>query len=408
MKRLLIIISGLLITISFVQAQNSANPDEWNGQQATQNTITTAVPFLNIGPDARSGGMGELGAGTQPDAMSQHWNPAKFPFMDKKVGFAVSYSPWLRKLVNDINLSYLSGYVKIDDRSAVSGSLKFFSLGDITFTEEDGTVIGNFRPNEFSLDAGYSRKFSEKMSGAVTARFIYSDLTQGQSVAGQSTKAGTSIAADIAMYYTSPMTVDWLESSDFSFGAVISNMGQKISYSNDDSQKDFIPTNLRIGPSWFMGIDEYNSIRLSFDLNKLLVPTPPIYAVDTLGNPITDASGNKEIFKGMDPNVSVVQGMVQSFYDAPGGFSEEMKEFIWVVGAEYWYDNQFSIRAGYFHESAMKGNRKFFTLGAGLRYNVFGLDFSYLIPTEQQNPLQNTLRFTLSFDFDGFKDQSAK
>ena len=401
MKRLLMTIAGMFLTLTFLQAQN---PDKFIGHQG-QNTITTAVPFVNIGPDARSGGMGELGAGSAPDAMAQHWNPAKFPFMDKKMGFAVSYSPWLRKLVNDINMSYLSGYTKIDDRSAVSGSLKFFSLGDITFTEEDGRVIGNFRPNEFSVDAGYSRKFSEKLSGAVSARFIYSNLTLGWSSPGQTTKPGTSIAADIAMYYTSPLTVDWLDRLDFSFGAVISNMGQKMSYSNDDTQRDFIPTNLRFGPSWFMGIDEYNSIRLSMEISKLLVPTPPIYAVDSSGQPVLDASNNPVIAKGMNPDVSVVQGMIQSFYDAPGGLSEELQEYIWVVGAEYWYDNQFSIRGGYFHESSSKGNRKFFTLGAGLRYNVFGLglDFSYLIPTEQQNPLANTLRFTLSFNFDGLE-----
>lgn len=403
MKRLLIIFTGVVLSMGAALAQNT---DEWNGQQSTQNTITTAVPFLNIGPDARSGGMGELGAGTEPDALSQHWNPAKYAFIEKDMGFAVSYSPWLRQLVNDINLAYLSGFKRINDRSAFSASLKFFSLGDITFTEQDGSVIGNFRPSEFAVDAGYSRKFSNKFSGAVAARFIYSNLTQGQTVQGQSTKAGTSVAADIAMFYTNDINVDWLEGSKFNFGAAITNMGAQMSYSNDDSDKDFIPTNLRFGPSWLMEIDEYNSIRLSLDINKLLVPTPPIYATDSLGNPITDASGNLVIAKGKDPNVSVVQGMIQSFYDAPGGFSEEMKEFIWVVGAEYWYDKQFAVRAGYFHESQMKGNRKFFTLGAGLRYNVFGLDFSYLIPTEQKNPLANTLRFTLTFNFDGVKSQN--
>lgn len=402
MKRLFVFLSGTLLFVSFTMAQN---PDEWNGQQATQNTITTAVPFLNIGPDARSGGMGELGAATEPDAMSQHWNPAKYPFIDKKMGFSVSYSPWLRKLVNDINLAYLTGYTKIDDRSAVSASLKFFSLGDITFTEEDGTVIGNFRPSEFAVDAGYSRKFSDKLSGAVVGRFIYSNLTQGQTVQGQSTKPGTSVAADIALYYTNDIDVNWLESSNVSFGANISNLGAKISYSNDDTDRDFIPTNLRFGPSWLMNIDDYNSIRLSLDINKLLVPTPPIYAVDSTGQPITDDAGNPVIYKGKDPDVSPVQGVIQSWYDAPDGFSEEIKEFIWVVGAEYWYDKQFAVRAGYFHESEVKGNRQFFTLGAGLRYNVFGLDFSYLIPTQQQNPLQNTLRFTLTFDFDGFEGQ---
>ncbi len=408
MKKILFLVvtAAFLVSSSQMFSQSSGKPN-YVGQQSS-NTITTAVPFLNIGPDARSGGMGELGVSTSPDALSQHWNPAKFAFIEKDMGFAVSYSPWLRKLVNDINLAYLSGYKRIDDRSTVSASLKFFSLGDITFTEVDGQVIGNFRPNEFSVDAGYSRKFSDKLSGAVAARFIHSNLTQGQTVSGQTTKPGTSVAADMGIFYTNEINVNWLEGSTFNFGATITNMGRKVSYSNDDSDRDFIPTNLRFGPTWIMEIDEYNSFTVSLDLNKLLVPTPPIYALDTLGNPIIDASGNRVIEEGggMDPEVSVVQGMIQSFYDAPGGFSEEMKEFIWVLGAEYWYDNQFAIRGGYFHESSMKGNRQFFTLGAGLRYNVFGLDFSYLIPTDQQNPLQNTLRFTLTFDFDGFENQN--
>lgn len=402
MKRLLLIISGFAIFMQYASAQGtSSNPDEWAGQQLTQNTITTAVPFLNIGPDARSGGMGELGAATEPDAVSMHWNPAKYAFIEKSFGFSVSYSPWLKKLVPDINLAYLTGYARINDKSTVAGSLKFFSLGEIAFTDKDGYNYLNARPNEFSLDGTYSRKFSQKFSGAVAARFIYSNLTQGQEVEGTSTKPGTSVAADVAIYYKTDMNIGWLESSEFTLGVNISNIGQKISYSNDDLYKDFIPTNFRIGPSWLMGIDEYNSIRFSLDINKLLVPTPPIYAEDTLGQPVYDDAGNQVIWKGMDPDVSVVQGMVQSWYDAPGGFSEEMKEFIWVLGMEYWYANQFSIRGGYFHESKMKGGRQFFTLGVGLRYNVFGLDFSYLIPTDQQNPLANTLRFTLTFDFDG-------
>lgn len=396
MKRLLIIITGFIFIVQLAQAQN---PDEWNGQQATQNTITTAVPFLNIGPDARSGGMGELGAGTEADAISQHWNPAKYPFIDKSFGFSVSYSPWLKKLVPDINLAYLTGYAKIDDKQVVSASLKFFSLGEIAFTDQDGFNYLNARPNEFSIDGAYSRKFSEKFSAAVAARFIYSNLTQGQEVEGTSTKPGTSVAADIALFYKTDMNISWLEYSEFTFGMNISNIGSKISYSNDDLLTDFIPTNFRIGPSWLMGIDDYNSIRFSIDINKLLVPTPPIYYPDSV-----DQANNPVIYKGKDPNVSPIQGMIQSWYDAPGGFSEEMKEFIWVVGMEYWYANQFSIRGGYFHESKMKGGRQFFTLGVGLRYNVFGLDFSYLIPTDQQNPLANTLRFTLTFDFNGVND----
>jgi hypothetical protein len=394
MKRFSLIFTGILLCFGFLQSQN---PDEWNGQQPTRNTITTAVPFLGIGPDARSGGMGELGAATEPDATSMHWNAAKYAFIDKQFGFSVSYSPWLKKLVPDINLAYVSGYAKIDDQSAVAGSLKFFSLGEIAFTDNTGYNYLNARPNEFSIDGAYARKFSPKISGAVAARFIYSNLTQGQEVEGTTTKAGTSIAADVDFFYTDDLSIPWLESSEISFGAAITNIGAKISYSNDDILKDFIPTNLRIGPSWLMNIDEFNSFRFSIDLNKLLVPTPPILS-DSI-----DASGNYIILAGMDDNVSVPKGMYQSFYDAPGGFSEEMKEFIWVVGVEYWYAKQFSVRGGYFHESMMKGGRQFFTLGVGLRYNVFGLDFSYLIPTEQQNPLANTLRFTLVFDFGKLK-----
>jgi hypothetical protein len=303
----------------------------------------------------------------------------------------------LKKIVPDINLTYLTGYLRIDDQSAIAGSLKFFSLGEIAFTDITGYNYMMVRPSEFSLDGAYSRKFSPKISGAVAARFIYSNLTQGQEVEGTTTKAGTSIAADVTFFYTTDVSIPWLESSKVAFGATITNIGAKISYSNDDLTKDFIPTNLRIGPSWLMNIDEFNSFRFSVDLNKLLVPTPPIRSDST------DASGNYIILAGMDDNVSVPKGMYQSFYDAPGGFSEEMKEIIWVVGVEYWYAKQFSVRGGYFHESMMKGGRQFFTLGVGLRYNVFGLDFSYLIPTEQQNPLANTLRFTLVFDFGKLK-----
>jgi len=370
-----------------------------------------------IGPDATSGGMGEAGAGTEPDANSSHWNPAKYAFIEKDMGFAVSYSPWLKGLgISDINLAYLSGYKRLDEKSAIGASLKFFSLGDITFTDKDGNITAeNVRPNEFSIDGTYSRKFSDRLSGAVSARFIYSNLTLGHYVGEQSTKPGTSIAADISIFHRSDLNISGLESARLDWGLNISNIGQKVSYSNDDFQKDFIPTNLRIGPSLHIDIDEYNAFRFSLDLNKLLVPTPPVYATDSLGNPIVDAAGNKEIANegGLSNEVSVIQGMIQSFYDAPGKkangttkFQEELQEIIWVVGVEYWYDKQFAVRAGYFHEAATKGNRKFFTLGAGLRYNVFGLDFSYLIPTDQNNPLANTLRFTLTFDFDAFQKQS--
>ncbi len=404
MKLRLVIIIILNVILLNCYAQNT---NEWLGQE-TINTITTAVPFLMIAPDARSGAMGDAGVSSTPDANSMHWNPAKYAFIEKDMGFSVSYSPWLRKLVNDINLAYLGFYKRIDDRQTVAATLLYFSLGDITFTDEMGNSLGNYRPNEFSIDGTYSRKLSNNLSGAVAARFIYSNLTQGQFVQGHETHAGTSIAADVSVYWQKEITMAKLDGL-FAWGINISNIGAKISYT-DNAIRDFIPTNLRFGPSLTLDIDEYNTISFMVDVNKLLVPTPPIYKVnDSTGQQVVDpATGKPIILKGKDPNVSVVTGMAQSFYDAPGGFSEEMREFSFAVGAEYWYDKQFAIRAGFFYEDKTKGNRKFFTVGAGLRYNVFGLDFSYLIPLEQHNPLENTLRFSLLFNFEGFKGQSKE
>jgi hypothetical protein len=387
--------------------------DSINAQSTTYigqdlNTITTAVPFLQIAPDARSGGMGEAGVSSTPDANSMHWNPAKYSYIENEMGFSLSYSPWLRALVSDINLAYLTGYKKLGNNQVVSGSLLYFSLGDITFTDIQGATIGNYRPNEFAISGSYSRMLTKNLSGAVTARFIHSNLTQGQSVGGASTKPGNSIAADIAIYSRHDVEFPNMEGF-FAWGLNISNIGAKISYSDDNTQRDFIPTNLRVGPSLTLDIDEYNRLSFMVDINKLLIPTPPIYATDSLtGQPIYDDNGNQMIFKGKDPNVSVPVGMFQSFFDAPGGFNEEIRELSFAVGVEYWYDKQFAIRGGYFHEDRTKGNRKFFTLGAGLRYNVFGLDFAYLIPTggQAKNPLENTLRFTLHFDFEAFQKQN--
>jgi len=363
------------------------------------------VPFLIIAPDARSGGMGEAGVASDPDAQSMHWNPAKYAFIDKKFGFALSYSPWLRALVNDINLAYLSGFYKIDDRQAVAATLLYFSLGEITFTDQVGAPLGTYKPNEFSLDATYSRKFSEVISGAVAGRFIYSNLTQGQFVQGAETSAGISIAADVAVYYHKAIDLGNM-GSEVSWGINLSNIGNKISYSKTAIKKDFIPTNFRIGGNLKMNFDDYNSLSVLLDFNKLQVPTPPIYLRDTTipgDPPVYDNQGNPVIEKGMDPNVNTVQGMIQSWYDAPGGFNEEMREWAIAFGLEYWYAKQFALRTGFFYEDKTKGNRKFFTVGAGLRYSVFGLDLSYLIPLEQQNPLENTLRFTLYFNFDQAK-----
>ncbi len=379
------------------------NPEKYIGKQT--NTVTTAVPFLTIAPDARGGAMGDAGVATSPDANSMAYNPAKYAFIESKVGFSAAYSPWLRALVNDINLAYIAGYYRLDDKQTLAASLRFFSLGDITFTDDAGNVIGNFRPNEFAIDGTYSRKFSDTWSGAVVARFIYSDLTQGQVVQGQQTKAGTSIAADIAVYHQRELNIRSVDHAEFAFGINISNIGQKISYTDATTEKDFIPTNLKFGPRLTIDLDDYNRLSFTADINKLLVPTPPVYATDSSGNNIVDENGNKVIAAGMDPDVSVVSGMVQSWYDAPDGFEEEMREFYFSIGAEYWYNKVFAVRTGFFYEDKYKGNRKFFTLGAGLRYNVFGLDFSYLIPLAQQNPMENTLRFTLIFDFDAFNKQ---
>jgi hypothetical protein len=364
------------------------------------NTITTAVPFLMIAPDARSGAMGDAGVSTSPDANSMHWNPAKFAFIDKDLGLAVNYTPWLRKLVPDINLSYLSGFKRIDDMQVVAGSLVFFTLGEIQFTDEAGEPRGTYRPSEFAIDLAYSRKLSENFSGAIAMRYINSNLTQGQDAGSMSTRPGRTLAADVSAYYQREL--DWRTTpATFAAGVNISNIGNKISYSDDDPRANFIPINLRLGPTLTLFLDEYNTMSFTLDFNKLLVPSPPIYKRDPITNaPIVDADGNYEIEVGKDPYRSVVSGIFGSFNDAPGGFREELNEITYSAGMEYWYDNQFAIRGGYFHEHQTKGNRKFFTLGIGLKYNVFGLDFSYIIPIAQRSPLEDVLRFSLIFDFD--------
>jgi Type IX secretion system protein PorV len=363
------------------------------------NTITTAVPFLMISPDARAGGMGDLGVATAPDASSIHWNPAKLAFAEKKTGFAVSYTPWLKALVNDIFLGYLSGYTKIDNNQAFGGSLRYFSLGNITFTDNDGNVIRDFKPNEFALDAAYSRKLSKYLSGGIALRYIHSNLTGGISVQGSESKAGNTVAADVSAFFQKDIELGDKDAV-FTSGINISNIGARIAYT-ETGTKNFIPINLRLGPSMRIKLNEFNDLGINLEFNKLLVPTPPIYGEDPTNN------SKDIIIYGKDPDVSVAQGIFQSFSDAPGGGSEEIKEVNYAIGMEYWYDRQFAFRAGYFHESKLKGNRKYFTLGAGLRYNVFGIDLAYLIPTQQRNPLENTLHFTLTFDFDAFDAQNG-
>ncbi|RPH33630.1 MAG: type IX secretion system outer membrane channel protein PorV [Bacteroidales bacterium] len=353
------------------------------------NALRVAVPFLTIAPDSRSASMGDAGAATTPDANSQHWNLAKYPFLNKKWGVSYSYTPWLRKLVNDINLHYLTTFRRIDKEQVVSGSLLYFSMGEIIFTNEGGIQTSKHNPNELAVDIGYSRKFADLVSGGIAFRYIRSDLTGGYSNQAQSSStAGNAFAADISVYYEQPLTID-NKKAQAAFGLVISNIGSKISY-NADAIKDFIPINLRLGGRFSIDYDQFNSFSFVMDANKLLVPTPPIY----------DRTTN-EIILGKNPNVSIGEGMLQSFNDAPGGAKEELREISYALGFEYLYSKQFALRGGYFTEAKTKGNRKYYTLGAGLKYNVFTLDFAYLIPQAgQNNPMANTVRFTLSFDFD--------
>ncbi|MFA5328971.1 MAG: type IX secretion system outer membrane channel protein PorV [Prolixibacteraceae bacterium] len=385
MKKITLLLTATLcfaLTVSKTYAQKTSTTGA--------NTITTGVPFLTIAPDSRSGAMGDAGVAISADANSQYWNPAKYAFAESEMGLALSYTPWLRNLVSDINLAYLVGYKKLDDRQTVSASLRYFTLGDISFMSEYGDPTGTQSPNEFAIDMGYTRLLSEKFSGAVALRYIRSDLTGGQLVdGGTETHAGTAYAADVAFYYQNEIRVN-RKISTLGAGINISNIGSKISYT-DGETKDFIPTNLKLGLSYKTEMDKYNTITFAFDANKLLVPTPDTTKAD--------------IITGLGANISPIAGIFKSFSDAPGGFSEEFKEINFSVGAEYWYNKQFALRAGYFYEDVTKGNRKFFTAGAGLKMNVFALDFSYLLPVAQNNPLANTLRFTLSFDFEAFNKQ---
>jgi len=362
------------------------------------NTITTAVPFVLISPDARAGGMGDLGVASSADVNSIHWNPAKLAFAENKMAFGVSYTPWLRNLVNDMFIAYLSGYRKMKGEQAIGASLRYFSLGNITFTDNNGNTIRDFKPNEFALDVAYSRKLSEYFSGGIALRYIHSNLTGGTQVEGQDSKAGNTVAADVSVFFQKEIEVGGKDAI-FTSGLNISNIGAKISYT-ESGVKNFIPTNLRLGPGLRLKLNEYNDLAFMIDINKLLVPTPPIYTQDTAN------SADNIILYGQDPDVSVAQGIFQSFNDAPNGGKEELQEVNYAAGMEYWYDKQFAFRVGYFSENKYKGNRKYFTLGAGLRYNVFGIDLAYLIPTDQRNPLENTLHFTLTFDFNG--DKSTK
>ncbi|MGN6295831.1 MAG: type IX secretion system outer membrane channel protein PorV [Ginsengibacter sp.] len=378
MKRFLLKLTAIIMLIGAtvsVKAQ-SANPI---------NVVTTAVPFLRISPDARSGGMGDVGIATIPDASSIFWNLSKVPFAKDQSALVLTYTPWLKGLdLNDVYLVSAAGYHQIDDMQAISGSVRYFSLGNIQFTDNRGNDLQTYRPREFAVDAGYSRKLSDRLGLGISLRYINSNLASGQSASGSTYKTGTAVAGDLSLFSDGSEggTV-----SGFNWGVAISNLGSKISYTNDAQEKDFIPANLGLGAAYVNVVDETSKITFGLDVNKLLVPTPPA---------IGDSAGLVNYH-----NKGVVGSWFSSFGDAPGGFSEELKEFQISVGGEYTYNDQFSLRLGYFYENPTKGDRQYFTVGAGLNYNVFGLNFSYLIPSGNgvnRNPLSNTLRFSILFN----------
>lgn len=358
------------------------------------NPVNTSVTSQTIAPDARAAGLGDVGAATDPDVVSQYWNPAKYPFTISRAGVALNYTPWLRQLVSDMDLAYLAGYYRIGDYSAVSASLRYFSLGEVyTNSGETDDNSMTINPYEMSLDVAYSLMLSEKFSIAAAVRWIYSDLTYDYT---QDTSPGSAFAVDLAAYYQNYVNIGSRE-CQLGLGLNISNIGSKISFGGDDNA-EFIPTNLRLGASLMIPIDEYNRFTIAADANKLLVPTYP----KQKDNEQTE-DYQKRVQKDYY-DISSISGIFKSFSDAPGGFKEEMQEINWSVGAEYIYHDQFSVRAGYHNESANKGNRKYFTVGAGFKMNVFSLDAAYVIATAKSNPLDQTLRFTLSFDMDGIKD----
>ena len=377
-----------LLNIAVAKAQTSG---VLYGQDTARRVITTAVPFINFAPDSRASGMGDVGVATSADANSAHWNNGKLAFIDKDFGFSASYTPWLGKIVDDMSISYLSGFYKIDRVQTIGTSLRYFDLGEIQLTNTQGISLGLENPRELAFDMTYSRKLSEYIGVGVTGRYIWSNLS-GSYSGTDGAQSGKSVAVDLGFYFNKKYMVSGKD-TEVSFGAHISNIGQKITYSNE-SNADFIPTNLRLGSAFKTSLDPYNTITFALDFNKLLVPTPPL------------VGSNGDIIRGRDPNRNLLSGIFGSFSDAPDGFSEELKEITIAAGAEYWYRDVFAARAGYFHETANKGGRKYITVGLGFRYQKFGVDFSYLIPPEQNHPLAETIRFSILFNFDRGIDDS--
>jgi hypothetical protein len=367
-----------------------------NTNGTSLSAIPTAVPFLNITPDSRSGGLGEAGVAISPDVNANYWNPAKLAFLENNNDISISYSPWLRQLVPDISLSYVSYAHKLSDRNSIGLSLRYFNYGTIQLTDASQNSQGTYSPNEFSLNGSFARKFGEDFSLGLTMGFVHSNLSNAffATGSGQQAKAGNSLAAGVSLFYTKP-TQQFGKDAIFSFGVNISNIGSKISYS-DTGPQYFLPANLKIGTANTWNLDDFNQLTVTLDLNKLLVPTPPI----------RDANGN--IIKGTDDNVSVPAGIFGSFTDAPGGLKEEFQEITLSPGIEYWYSHMFALRTGYFYQNANKGGAHYFTVGVGYKYKDLTFDFSYLAASQQNSPLANTLRFTLSANFGGDKNAAKK
>ena len=373
-----------LLLMSFLAFATTIKAD---GEKDKFNPVSTAVNSLKIGPDARAGGLGDIGAATDPDVNSQAWNPAKYPFCISRAGIAVNYTPWLRKIVNDIDLAYVAGYMRLGDYTAISSSLRYFSLGEV-----DAGENMSIKPYEMAFDIGVSRMLSENFSAAIALRYIRSDLSGNYS---DDTKPGNAFAADVAMYYNKYVVMGSRE-CQLGLGLNISNIGSKMTFGDENTY--FIPTNLRLGVNYLIPINEYNKIAFGLDLNKLLVPTMPRQKDDESGEDYQQRL-QKDYF-----DMSPITGIFKSFGDAPGGFSEELKEIQWSFGVEYTYNDKFILRAGYHDEDKDKGNRKYFTVGAGFRMNVFSIDAGYVLSTAASNPLDQTLRVSLAFDFDGIKD----
>ena len=390
---------ALSLTVAALLLATGAGAQKTDG---TFNPIEHAVISQTIAPDARSAGMGDVGAATDPDVNSQAWNIAKYPFCISRAGVALNYTPWLRQLVNDIDLAYLAGYYRVGDYGALSGSLRYFSLGEVYMGESENAMTIN--PYEMSLDFGYSQMLSETFSLGVAVRWIYSDLRYEYE---NDAEPASAFAADLGMYYNNYLMLGQRE-CQLGLGLSLSNIGSKITYFGDE-ESQFLPANMRLGASLMIPVDEYNRFTIAADANKLLVPTVPTmqqFIDDELGgnSEAYNASEYEAYVRSNYSDMSSISGIFKSFNDAPGGFKEELEEVQWSLGAEYIYHDQFTIRAGYHHESESKGNRKYFTVGGGFRMNVFSLDVGYVISTAQTNPLDQTLRFTLAFDMDGIKD----